>query len=199
MVITPELTREQITIEEHDGTAVAAEHLTTIADLYADIFKHGPWYFEWHKYTNTPTDPRSANSFVSTLVSYGATLFLAREKETGRVLGCLIILRLTEESLSTGILADLREHGNAQVGEVYFAVFGVHTDVQRMGLGEEFMRRGLSWGGDSVRYWLRTQEGAKGMVRLSENVAGMRIHTTREVEQGGSKYVRRYYVRDARA
>lgn len=189
------LALDDITVEMVHGDGIDEKVIVEVADMYAFTFSQPPWNFTWIAYQDTPDDERSATHFVRTLVGYGSALFLARDPQ-GRLVGCLILLRLNEEALNGGILADLAEHSEAQPGEMYFAVFGILPEAQRIGLGETFMRRGLAWGGDQVRYHLRTQEGAKGMVRLSENVAGMRIHKTREVTQGGSTYVRRYYVRD---
>lgn len=190
---TPAITLQDLEISKVDGSDVNDTLITEVADMYAITFQNPPWNFTWIQFQQNPHDERSATHFVRTLVSYGSSLFCARDPG-GRLVGCLMILRLTQAALD-GILADLAEHSEAKPGEIYFAVFGILPEAQRQGLGERFMRLGMEWGGSESRYHLRTQEGAKGMVALSEKIAGMHVHKTRQVTQGGSTYTRRYYVK----
>lgn len=191
---TEKLMLRDIVITEHPGTSLDWDQITELGNLYARIFAAPPWCFDWQRYIENPDHPDSAAHFLETLIGYGATLFVAKHQPTQEIVGYMIVLTLCDKAL-TGILSDLRTYGEAQPGEVYLAGFGNVESAQQIGLGREFMLRALKWGGRR-RYWLRTREEAVGMVKLSKNVAGMRIHRTYPTVQGGASYERLLFTRD---
>lgn len=195
--MTQVLDINDIEICERVGATLDRKEVITLATLYAHIFAERPWRFDWERYVDDPDNPNSAVTFLETLISYGATLFIGTHRPTKEVVGYLIILTLTDRALE-GILSDLKTQGNAQAGDVYLAGFGNLPHAQKIGLGKRFMLEGLRWGGNR-RFWLRTRPEAEGMVSLSVNTAKMRVHKKYMALQAGAEYERLLFVRDPAA